>query len=266
MLRRIGITIGAVFCTVGSLRPSSALALPTYGNNCSSCHGTAGIGNTVPNAVIDIMGTSQSTIPSGAFGDPDRGEGPLATYTAAPGGAFDLVVQIKNTSNYSTPFVPSRWALALQDVYHTDPDYQNGDPDPLNWRDAQLLLDGAMPPGGPVDDPAPIPLVASEWSLYTNFSQKQFYATTAGRGHDWIGPFLFSVTVGVPSGVLPGWYDLEVSAAGWDYDQSFAFYDDEHYYLNVTPEPGGLSLLLVGAHIMLRRNRAVRRLRAAGAA
>jgi hypothetical protein len=249
----------AIFVLVFVYMEGTAAARPVYGNHCSNCHGTAGFGITVPNAVVDVVGTSQSTIPSGEFGDPDRGVGPLSTYTAVAGGTFNMLVQIKDTSTYSPPFVPTRWALALQDIFHTDPDYQNADPDPLNWRDAQLLMNGAMPPGGPVGDPVPIPLDASEWSLYTNISNEQYYATTADGGHAWIGAFLLSVTVTVPAGVWPGWYDLEISAAGWDYDQSFfAFYDDEHFYLNVLPEPGGLSLLLIGALVMLRRTRSAR--------
>lgn len=234
-----------ISCTHGR-----ADARPGYSANCSSCHGSAGFGNTVPDALIDIVAPRQSTIPPGAFGDPDRGEGPLATYAATAGGTFELAVQIKDPSTYNPTFLPTKWALTLQDIFHTDPDYQFGDPDPLQWRDGQLLLEGALAPTGAGPDPAPIPANSAEWWLYAS-QNRQFYASTSDAGHAWNGPLLINVTVSVPASVLPGWYDLEVSAAGWDFPLSFAFYDDEHFYLNVVPEPGGIAswLLLLGVSV-----------------
>ncbi len=150
-----------------------AFARPAYGYNCVSCHSSVGFGHTTPRAIYDIVGTSQATIPAGAYGDPDRGEGPLPSYSASPGGDFRLEFQIKDPSTYDPPFTPTRWAIGIKRIYTTDPDYHAGNPDPLSWRDNQLVLQGAQPgPDYNTPDPAPIPAMSSDWSIYTLNSQQ----------------------------------------------------------------------------------------------
>ncbi|HUN80203.1 MAG TPA: hypothetical protein VMV81_01715 [Phycisphaerae bacterium] len=235
---------------------NSAMAMPQFGQNCVNCHSSAGFGHTTQHAVYDIVSDNHSTIPLGAYGDPDRGEGPLATYTALPGGSFTLSMQLKDPTQYDPPFLPTRWAIGIKRPYTTDPDYHAGNPDPLTWRDNQLQLVGAQPgPNYDTPDPAPIPQSAADWSIYTK-DDIQYYASTGYGGHEWIGPFLFNVDITVPTGVQPGWYDIEVSAAGWDYDQFFAFYDEEHFYLQVLePEPTAIGLVTLGGLLARRRKR-----------
>lgn len=79
----------------------------------------------------------------------------------------------------------------------------------------------------------------------------QYYTSADTYGHAWVGPLVLSVIVNVPAGVLEGWYDLEASIAGED-DQGI-FYDDEHFYLHVRPEPATYLLLSAGAVLLLRR-------------
>ncbi len=248
--------VGAVILGLGILGAlnGTAQARPSYGNNCLNCHGSSGFGNDTPGAIFDLLSPNQSTIPNGAFGDPDRGEGPLPAYVATPGGSVTLDFIINDPSGFTPPFVPDRWAIAIKNIHHTDPDYQLGNLDPLTWRDDQLTLDGAQPgpdPNSP--NPAPFPTSAADWSLYTGLGTGvQYYGSTPDRGHAWVGPFQFSLVIGIPAGVLPGWYDIEVSSSGWDYAQSLSFDDDAHFYLNVIPEPAS-SVILVAGVLLLRR-------------
>lgn len=240
-------TLAAAAFVIGAMAPS-VQARPSYGESCKTCHGSDGFGHTVSGAMLDVIGTSSSIIPEGQFGDPDRGVGPLDTYTAMPGGTFDLVIQLNDPSPL---FSPQKWSAGFKHIEHTDPDYQAGNPDPLTWRDAQLILAGAQEYGTVFPpDPAPLPVNESDWTLYTDTFlsvDTQFYGSTGDGGHVWAGPTMLSLMVTVPVSVIPGWYDLEIMVAGWDYDHptgSYAFYDDEHFYLNVIPEPGTIGILI----------------------
>lgn len=260
-------TIAAVLALISCLAfANDAQARPAYGRSCVECHGSNGFGNTVIGSMLSLTGTSSEEIPNAAFGDPDRGEGPLPTYTTTPGSAFSLVINVADPNSGPIPFNPEKWAVGLKNISHTDPDFQAGNADPLTWRDNQLLLVGAQefgvifPP-----DPAPVPANESEWTLYTDTfitPDEQYYASSGDGGHAWTGPQTLTLDVTVPGGVLPGWYDIEVSVEGWDYaheGRPFAFYDEAHFYLHVVPEPGTL-LFAVGGFGMLfwkRRNRVV---------
>lgn len=232
-------------------------ARPGYGNSCIQCHGSGGFGNSVIGTMLSIEGTSFAEIPNDAFGDPDRGEGPLPTYTTTPGSTFELVIQLADPSG--SGFTPSRFAVGIKNIHRTDPDFQAGDPDPFSWRDDQLLLVGALDFGDVwPDDPAPLPTNASEWTLYTHWTDVQYYASTGDGGHEWNGPVTLTLSVTVPGGVLPGWYDIEVTTAGWDYEHisgPFAFVDQTNFYLNVIPEPGTWLLASSGVVLLLKRRR-----------
>ncbi len=242
---RWSIVVCVVFFVVLA-QSHQASGRPLYGNSCISCHGSAGFGHDEIGSLMSITGTHLAEIPSGAFGDPDRGEGPLPTYTASPGSTFELSIHLDTPTG---PFLPERFAVGIKNIEHTDPDFQSGNLDPSSWRDGQLLLEGAQPYGVITPpNPAPLPTDESEWTLYTNFEELQYYASTGEGGHAWTGPVTLRLDVTVPSGVLPGWYDLEVTTAGWDRSNAagqYAFVDQANFYLNVVPEPNCI-LLLVG--------------------
>ncbi|MFO0974257.1 MAG: hypothetical protein U1A27_12580 [Phycisphaerae bacterium] len=265
--RASGCLLAVAFCAA---IPSSASARPSYGiANCVICHSSSGFGIDATNRLVDVVSGTTATIPSGAHGDPDRGEGPLSTYTASPGGSFNLQVQVKDPNPGTPPFQPEHYAVGLKHFFTTDPDYQNGNPNTADWADNMLTLSGATyyddlnPPTVP--DPEPIPLDETGWWIHTDVNSggplvgSLYYTSVAENGHWWYdpdtgGPHLFSLTVTVPAGVVPGWYDLEVSVEG---DQKtgdvFAYYDEEHFYLHILPEPASAMLLLAGLLAARRR-------------
>lgn len=262
---------GAILCVslgflLGLAQSADARPSGFYGSACSYCH-TGGFlsGRQTNGAMVAVQGDYVAEIPPGEFGDPDRGEGPLATYDAVPGGTFQLRVLIKNPQTYTQdPFTPSSWALGLKRIYATDPDYQAGNPNKLTWRDNQLQLVGAQLPNPGAPDPSPIPLDETGWTLHTDasflaglpeadpFIDTQFYTSGDVYGHAWSGSVLLSLTVTVPAGVLPGWYDIELSSEGLD-TNFLSFYDEAHFYLRVVPEPATAILALAGLAWLGRR-------------
>lgn len=268
MFRR---TFAPALCAVAVIASAgSALARPTYGNaNCSDCHSSAGFGNTVTNRLVDVVSGTTATIPNGAFGDPDRGEGPLASFSAAPGTTFQLTLSVKDPTAGSPSFAPNHYAVALRNFFTTDPDYQAGDTNTANWDEDMLQIPGATPFdifNPPPPGPGPIPTGSADWWRHADtfggaLDGSYFYTSIAESGHDWFdpiqgGPQIMTLDIFVPAGVIPGWYDLTVSAQGVDFTHPsgfFAFYDEEHFYLEVTPEPA--TALLLGFGLLVRRRR-----------
>jgi hypothetical protein len=249
--------MGGAACLI-AVYASEALARPmgAFGTQCVNCHGGDFLnGQILTDQLLNVLGDFQAEIPDGSFGDPDRGEGLLAAYSAVPGGAFQLLLQIKEPD--PEVIIPQYWAVAIKRIYATDPDFQAGDPNKLNWRNDQLTLLGAMPGGGGSDF---IPNDESEWFLQTDSSfffpahtDEQYYTSSDVYGHAWAGALQLSLMVTVPSGVLPGWYDIEVSIEGLDKDFR-GFYEEQHFYLNIVPEPATSVLAFIGlASMGLRR-------------
>ena len=255
-------TVALALVATMTLGASHAQARPigNFGSSCIACHGTTPgaliiNGREVPDVLIDVLSDTFAEIPTGAFGDPDRGEGPLATYTATPGGSFELLLSIKDPG---AQFSVSKWSTELKRIYHTDPDFQAGNPDKLTWRNDQLTLIGAQAEG---NGSTSIPLDETDWTLHTDTSlwvpghqDEQYYTSSDTSGHGWSGPLSLSLTVAVPNGVLPGWYDIEAAVAGMD-STFLGFYDDEHFYLNVVPEPAAATLGVMALGLLYGRRR-----------
>ncbi len=250
---------------------SPALARPHggYGQGCAVCH-TGGFldGRATPNKVLGILPQQRSMFP-GDTGESDvvEGAGVSPTYTADPGDTIQLLLQIKDPTIGPDAFAPERFALGLKQIYVTDPDYQAGNPDKNTWRNDQLTLVGARLGGSGNIDPEPIPLDETGWVLWTDntFMQgaggdpffdlhvgEDYYTSAETNGHAWAGPMLMSLTITVPAGVLPGLYDIEISAEGIDSDY-LGFYDEQHFFLRVLPEPATAALLLLGLPWLRRR-------------
>ena len=249
-----------VFAWGAVLSPLEAFARPLgqFGSACKTCHaGAISNGREVQDMLLDVVSSIQSAIPAGHFGDPDRGEGPLSTYVAEPGGTFDLLLKIKDPK--PDEIVPRVWSTELNRVSRTDPDFQAGNLDKLTWLDGQLQLSGAMSDGNGRNV---IPNDATDWTehidagfLSVDHHGETYFTSSDTMGHQWTGPLTLSLAVTVPDRVLLGWYDLEAAIAGRDVD-SRGFYDHEHFYLNVVPEPTTGVVVLAGfAAIARRRSR-----------
>lgn len=241
---------------LASAAQATARPFGVFGRDCSGCHGTGGIVGTDPQnltgEMIDVVGDFASEIPPGEFGDPDRGEGPLQAYEAAPGSSFTLTIDI------TTPvsIIPEAWSAELKRIERTDPDFQTGNPDSATWEDDALALIGAMLEG---NGSSAIPLDETGWTIHTDLSGGptdgwEYYTSSDLNAHDWTGPVQLVLDVFVPGGVLPGWYDIEVAVAGVDTSAN-GFYEDEHFYLHVIPEPATMLVLGAGALICCRRRR-----------
>jgi len=241
---------------------AEARPLGAFGRNCSQCHGVPGVffedARTLDDVLLDVVGQFTSEIPAGKYGDRDRGEGPLQAYLAQAGGTFPLTVQVKDAD--PGVIVPEDFAVAIKNVEHTDPDFQNGELDKDLWEDAALTLVGARADGNGLSS---IPADETEWTLHTDLgiffpetAGDEYYTSADTFGHEWQGALTLDLDVTVPIGVLPGWYDVEISIEGIEQGYG-AFYEDEHFYLQVVPEPCTAALLASGLGLALMRRRRV---------
>jgi len=241
--------IGAVAIGAGALAPA-AHARPSgaFGSDCFSCHATNVLsGREVEDQLLEITAPKSAEIPLGAFGDPDRGVGPLPTFAAAPGASFALTIDI--TSPNVNVVDPETLSVALKRVFTTDPDFQAGATDKSLWLDDALALTGAMAPGSastiyPADETGWTEHIDDSFLDPDNVGERYYTSSDTG-GHAFDAPRTLTLDVFVPDGVIPGWYDLEVSLAGIDADGA-GFYEDSHFYLEVIPAPGAGAALALG--------------------
>jgi len=193
----------------------SALARPQYARNCNDCHfgGPADVG--VPEVVgFDAMADPDETL-TGAV---DRGL--LKVFTAAPGETVDLSVLIDFGDATGTRFAAELKRMELAGVVNGGTLTFDADAD---W----FFQTGTEFP----DLSAP----------YYTIPEDSGMSFTAAQ------TFTFSMLVGAST--TPDYYDLEFAVAG----QPGFHYNDEHFYLHVTPEPAAIGLLLLGLGVASRR-------------
>ncbi|MEE9295164.1 MAG: PEP-CTERM sorting domain-containing protein [Phycisphaerae bacterium] len=214
---------GLVVCgAVCLLAGSTALGRPNYGRNCRDCHG----GGPPPVAgALEVLNFNGLVDPDeSGTGATDRGL--LKFFEVAPGGNVDLSVRIdlQNLENF-------KYAVELKRMETTG--VENGgtltySPDP-----AWFLQTGDLIP-----DP-----------------DRPYFTTPQDSGILFTGPQLFTFTMFVDPSTDPDFYDLEF-AMGLRHELDFdRFYEDEHFYLHVTPEPATLTLMVLALGVSLRRRR-----------
>ena len=210
---------GLVVCgAVCLLAASNALGKPNYGRNCSDCHD----GGPPPVAgALEVRNFNGLVDPDeSGTGATDRGL--LKFFEVAPGGNVDLSVRIDLQN--------------LQDFYYA--------------VELKRMETTGVEKGGTLTySPDP------DWFLQTGDlipdSERPYFTIPQDSGILFTGPELFTFTMFVDPSTDPDFYDLEFAMSG----QPDFFYEDEHFYLHVTPEPATLTLLVLAMGVSLRRRR-----------
>jgi PEP-CTERM motif len=206
----------ATCAAVCLLTASTALARPNFGRGCSDCHG----GGEPPVPAMQIIGFDGMADPDeSATGATDRGM--LKFFEVTPGGTVDLTVRIDFQD--------------MQDVMYS-----------IQLK--RMETSGVVGGGTLVQSPDP------SWFEQTGTDfpdpDRPYYTTTDFDGTPYTGPAEYTFTMTVDPSTDPDFYDLEFALAG----QPGFFYMDEHFYLNVVPEPTTvLALGLAACAPLLRR-------------
>ncbi len=195
----------------------AAHARPQFARNCNACHGGGPLVATAPE-VINFDGFADPD--ESATGAADRGL--LKVFTVEPGGTVDLqlLVDLEDALN-------ARFAVELKRM--EEPGVVNG---------GTLVFDA---------DP--------DWNLQIGTDivdpTRPYYTFPQDQGIEYAGPQVFTFTMGIDETTPADFYDLEFALAG----QPGFHYNDEHFYLQVIPEPGTLALIVLGAAVGMTRRR-----------
>ncbi len=199
-----------------------ASAFPNYSRNCSDCHTSAPPAAGTPEVVgFDGFADPIETTP----GATDRGL--LKVFTVSPGDTVDLSVRVDLGAAQGTVFAVE---LKRPEV-----------PGVVNGGQLSYLAD-------------------ANWFMQTgvvdNNPSAPYYTIPELSGQLYVQPEVFTFSMLVDPSTPPDFYDLEFAMAG----QPDFFYGDEHFYLEVVPEPGVCGLVLLGSSVLLwRRRRSARR-------
>lgn len=204
-------------CVLALFVAGDASARPNYGRNCKNCH----------SAGEPVLGALSVGNHDGLF-DPDESgtgatdRGPLKTFVVTPGQTVDFAVTIDLGTLFNYAYAVELKRMEIPGVVAGGVLAFSPDTD---W----FLQTGALKP-----DPA-----------------RPYYTTPSDAGIPFFGPQTFTFSMFIDPATTPDVYDLEFAMAG----QPDFFYADEHFYLQVIPEPETLALLLAGASLLLLRAR-----------
>jgi len=202
-----------VVCLCALGLAGEALARPNFGRNCKNCHSA---GEPVLGALS--VGNYDALFDPDESGTGATDRGPLKTFVVTPGSTVDLsvTVDLGTLFNYA-------YAVELK----------------------RMEIPGVVSGGSLVFEPD------MNWFFQTGDLQsdptRPYYTTPADAGIPFFGPQTFTFSMFIDPATTPDVYDLEFATAG----QPDFFYADEHFYLQVLPEPGTLALLMAGATFFL---------------
>ena len=183
-----------------------AQAKPGWGVSCKGCHGTAGEANR-PGA-LEVIGEGLLDLGDGNRND-GKNRGAIQYFTVEPGGSINLDMNVVDGSDVYSVELKRLDVAAVLGPASTD------------------YLTGYTPDGG-----------------WFELGAEPYYAATGGfsPGITWTsGPVGFTYTLSVDALTPLNTYDLEYAVAGLGAPSKF--YEDQHFYLQVIPEPGTLLLL-----------------------
>jgi hypothetical protein len=189
-----------------------AFAYPSLGESCSVCHGV-NVGGTNPNK-MEVTGFD-TILDLGVQLD-GKSRGPLSTFTALPGDTVTLQMTVTDNSE--------KYGIELKRLYKSGQEVSI-----LNFLTSPMYGTTSAPPwtsygADPVNGPqwfAQGPIDGSVGSVYN---------------------FDLVLDPNTPMDV----YDLEFAIAGGPAHQSGSWYQDEHFYLQVIPEPSTIALAGLG--------------------
>ena len=205
----------AVACATLLFVATPGFAKPDFGRDCKGCHGIIE-GGTEDSSVIDVF--DHDTVIDLAADT--RGE--LKVFQVAQGGTRTLSVEILGDSN-SLP-------LSSFDTYAVQ----------LKRFEVLGVENGGVLTYTP----------DGTWFFQTGTEEPNllapYFTDPEDRGFFWgFGPTAFTFDITVDANTPVDYYDLEFAVAGrLDSDDS-PFYGDEHFYLQVIPEPTTLAILAV---------------------
>ena len=232
----LALSIAVLTGEVSTAHPPNAII---HGNSCATCHerspeegGLQGGGEARPDAMSVLGDTTLD--PDESLGTPpddwvDRGA--LKLFTARPGDTVDLTMQVEQGATEYAVQLKRFEKEGFSGIGNRLAGYFEFD---LDW-----VAHG-------FDD-----------STYYTHSPDDF------DGHDWITnsvtpvPFTFSLTLSADAPL--DLYDLEFATAGIDATlPNGKWYGDEHFYLNVVPEPSPNMIVCLGwvalfVHFVVRK-------------
>lgn len=202
---------------VGLFATPAAVARPFFARNCSMCHAASPPVDAVPE-VINFDG----------FADPDESgtgatdRGLLKLFTVEPGESVDLSLLVDLQDVQDTHFAVELKGMELPGVEKEGQLIFTADPD---W----FMQIGTVE----IDPLAP------------------YYTIPQDMGMHYLEPTIFTFSMLVDASTTPDFYDLEFAMAG----QPGYFYGDEHFYLQVLPEPASLMLVTLALGVWSGRRR-----------
>jgi hypothetical protein len=191
---------------------NAAFALPNFGESCSACHGV-NVGGMNPNK-MEVTGFD-TTLDLGVQLDGNV-RGLLSTFTALPGDTITL--QMTVTDNAQT------YGVQLKRLYKSGQEVSL-----LNFLTNPMYGTDSVPPWS---NEGADPVNGPQW-----FTQGPI---DGGVGS--VYNFDLVLDPNTPFDV----YDLEFAIAGGGAYTPSSWYQDEHFYLQVIPEPGTLALAGLG--------------------